>query len=178
MITHPSSGLIVHLTHAGGAVWATVSGEIDHANAEMFGRALTGNVLRACDRLEVDLSRVDFFDCAGLNALLKAVTVADRTGATLHLSDVSPAVRRVLDLTGTGPLLGRTGKDAAEAAGAGQDGAGTYGSGQDGAGTYGSRQDGAGTYGSEQDGTDAAPSDRPPEPRTPVGSRWARPHAA
>ncbi|MEW2518078.1 STAS domain-containing protein [Actinacidiphila alni] len=168
MITHPSSGLIVHLTHADGAVWATVSGEIDHANAETFGRALTGNVLRACDRLEVDLSRVDFFDCTGLNALLKAGAVADRTGATLHLSDVSPAVRRVLDLTGTGPLLGRTGKDAA----------GTYGSGQAGAGRDGARTCGAVTYGSGSDGTDAVPSDRPPEPRTPVGSRWAGPHAA
>ncbi|WP_177246447.1 STAS domain-containing protein [Actinacidiphila alni] len=173
MITHPSSGLIVHLTHADGAVWATVSGEIDHANAETFGRALTGNVLRACDRLEVDLSRVDFFDCTGLNALLKAAAVADRTGATLHLSDVSPAVRRLLDLTGTGPLLGRTGKDAAEAAGAG-----TYGSGQAGGERVGAGTCGAGTYGSGSDGTDAAPSDRPPEPRTPVGSRWVGPHAA
>jgi anti-anti-sigma factor len=107
LITHPYSGLAVRLSQHQGHAYARVSGEIDHTSAETFERTLIDHLLRDTDRLELELSHVGFFDCAGLNALLRARRVADHTGANLELTAVSPAVHRLLELTGTGRLFSR-----------------------------------------------------------------------
>jgi anti-anti-sigma factor len=105
VITHPRSGLSMRLHHTGSHTDATVSGEIDHTSADLFERALVDHLLRGSDSLDLGLGRVAFFDCAGLNALLRARSIAEHTGATLTLTALSPAVRRVLDLTGSHGLF-------------------------------------------------------------------------
>lgn len=101
VIIHPVDGLTVRLSRRAGHVYATVSGEIDFTAAEIFEHVLIDHLLRETDSLSLELSGVAFFDCAGLNALLRARGVAERTGAVLELTAVSPPVRRVLGLTGT-----------------------------------------------------------------------------
>jgi anti-anti-sigma factor len=113
LITHPYSGLAVRLSQRRGHAVARVSGEIDHTSADTFERTLVDHLLRDTDSLELELSHVGFFDCAGLNALLRARRVADHTGANLELSTVSPAVHRLLELTGTGRLFRRTKESSA-----------------------------------------------------------------
>lgn len=105
-IIHPHSGLTVRLSQCGSHASAKVSGEIDFTGAKMFERVLVDHLLRDTDSLSLELSGVAFFDCGGLNALLRARRVAEQTGAALELTALSPAVERVLDLTGTGHLFG------------------------------------------------------------------------
>jgi anti-anti-sigma factor len=87
-----------------GTVRIAVIGEIDLSTTDMLRAGLL-NALSAQRplRIEVDLARVTFMDCAGLTVLLVAGNVAARTGCQLRITNPQPIVRRVLDLTG---LLG------------------------------------------------------------------------
>src|SRR3954466_10986054 len=76
----------------------TIRGECDLSNAtaienwlNSFGRAA----------IDVDLSRVTFFDATALGALLSAW----QHNPNLRIVEPSPVVRRVLDITGTRQCL-------------------------------------------------------------------------
>jgi anti-anti-sigma factor len=71
-----------------------IRGECDLANATEIESWLRGFGRAAID---VDLSGVTFFDAAALRALLKA----RRRNPNMRIVEPSPAVRRVLELTGT-----------------------------------------------------------------------------
>lgn len=73
-------------------------GEIDIATVEEFRRALD------CDLpiLDIDLSRVEFIDLAGLDCLLDTV---ERQASVMLTT--SPRVDRLLELTGTGHVFDR-----------------------------------------------------------------------
>jgi anti-anti-sigma factor len=53
----------------------------------------------------VDLEAVSFVDCAGLGVLLAVDRRARRTGRRILLANPRPAVARLLELTGYGPIL-------------------------------------------------------------------------
>ncbi|MET9881263.1 STAS domain-containing protein [Actinacidiphila glaucinigra] len=89
----------------GGAV-AVITGEVDVGCAADLERCLVGAMRAHPEGLELDLSGVTFFDCAGLNALLEARTFQNR-GGNLTIKVMSPRVARVLDLTETRALLTR-----------------------------------------------------------------------
>jgi anti-anti-sigma factor len=99
----------VRALHADAAV--RISGDQDRLRAVIFGEAdlsaaptLEAVLLDAARRtaaLEVDLGHVAFIDCSGLNCLLRARAVALAHGATLTVTDTTPAARRLLSLTGT-----------------------------------------------------------------------------
>lgn len=78
----------------------TVEGEIDLATADDFQRmaleALDGNGLG----LTLDLSRVTFMDCAGLNVLLVVHRTARARGGHLDIVGVTDPVTRLLVLAG------------------------------------------------------------------------------
>ncbi|MFF7196154.1 STAS domain-containing protein [Streptomyces sp. NPDC008079] len=105
MITHPTDALAVRVSQRAGHTVVTVSGEIDFTGADTFARVLIDHLLCESDSLSLELSGVAFFDCGGLNALLRARRVAECTGAVLRLTAVSPAVQRVLGLTGAAGLF-------------------------------------------------------------------------
>ncbi|MFI6144398.1 STAS domain-containing protein [Streptomyces sp. NPDC051109] len=88
-----------------GTVHVRVSGEIDCDNAAV----LRGNLLTALvshrGTLLVDLSRVTFCDCAGLNALLAVRLAALRAGRAFHVTEAARPVERLLRLTSTRSLL-------------------------------------------------------------------------
>ncbi|MEU4095497.1 STAS domain-containing protein [Streptomyces sp. NPDC026673] len=86
-----------------GAV-AVITGEVDAGCAGDLERCLIAAMRAHPEGLELDLSGVTFFDCAGLNALLEARAFGGR-GLTIRV--MSPRVERVLDLTDTRALLTR-----------------------------------------------------------------------
>ncbi|MEV6742295.1 STAS domain-containing protein [Streptomyces sp. NPDC051104] len=84
----------------------SVAGEVDHLTAARVGDELGVAVLSGARWVEADFSRVGFCDCAGLNVLLAARSHFRDAGVQFSMSGpVAPAVERLFQLTGTGPLL-------------------------------------------------------------------------
>jgi anti-anti-sigma factor len=82
------------------ATLVTVRGELDVASVGLLEAAiLERRPLQR--RLRFDLSEVTFFDSTGVRALLQARRMAiEDMGGPVELAAASPAVRRVLDMTG------------------------------------------------------------------------------
>jgi anti-anti-sigma factor len=99
VIRHLRSGLSIRMADVLGRTRMTVRGEIDLDCAETLYQALTSCLADTPSGVDVDLAAVDFFDCAGLNVLLRARSAARARGAQLCLTAMSPAVARLLDLT-------------------------------------------------------------------------------
>ncbi|MFR0357179.1 anti-sigma factor antagonist [Streptomyces sediminimaris] len=78
-----------------------VSGELDLDSDQLLEKALSDALDRATGGLELDLAGVDFCDCSALNVLLEACHRARETRKSLVLSASSPAVSRLLALSGT-----------------------------------------------------------------------------
>ena len=81
-----------------------VRGEYDIANAEDLA-----GWLMAFDRIpfDLDLSGVTFFDCCALEALLRVA----RSNPTMRIVQSSPAVDRVLAITGAAGTLKVRGRE-------------------------------------------------------------------
>ena len=80
-----------------------VVGEIDLSVAQHLVEALG----RAADRrrLAIDLAQTTFIDSAGVQALVMVWRARDSAGLDTMLRNPSPAVSRILKLTGLGPVL-------------------------------------------------------------------------
>ncbi|MFA7761754.1 STAS domain-containing protein [Streptomyces sp. NPDC048723] len=102
-----AAGLEVGVTPAPqpGTVQIVVSGEIDFDNATFLQNALLAALFSHRATLLVDLQRVTFCDCAGLNTLLTARHAALQAGRSLHITAESRRVARLLNLTDTRTLL-------------------------------------------------------------------------
>ena len=90
---------------ADGRAVVAVDGELD---------AYTSHELRTClaeldeegvTRIAVDLRRLTFVDSSGLGVLMGAARRARDRGGQVVLREVSPQIRRVLDVTGLSDLL-------------------------------------------------------------------------
>jgi anti-anti-sigma factor len=77
-----------------------VSGELDSETSRFVVDAVIQLAGPHVAHLALDLSEVSFLDSAGLHALLRL-----RQTRSIELIAVSPRVERVLDITGTRPLL-------------------------------------------------------------------------
>ena len=84
---HHSNSASIVWHEAAGVRYVTVSGEVDVSNANALDRALDAPILN------VDMSRVSFFDSAALMTLIQA-----RMGAVEFQMTANRTVRRVLDL--------------------------------------------------------------------------------
>jgi anti-anti-sigma factor len=89
---------IMERTTNAGAVVLTVQGEIDVATLDTLRARLTD----ACEGdVTVDLRRVDFLDCLGLQLLLEQHERSAQRGLRVDFVQGPPAVRRLFELTGT-----------------------------------------------------------------------------
>jgi anti-anti-sigma factor len=100
------SGLRVLLTEDGGRARAAVTGEVDFGCAGVLLHVLQDTLSDAPGGLDLDLSGVRFFDCSGMNVLLRLRTRAIELGVPLTVVRMSPAVVRVVQLTRSGGLFG------------------------------------------------------------------------
>ncbi|MFD8019135.1 STAS domain-containing protein [Streptomyces lavendulae] len=105
--TAAADRLKIHVTPgpSPGTVNVCVSGEIDFDNAAVLRATLVVALTSQRTSLLMDLSRVAFCDCAGLNALLTARLAAEHAGRHLRITAASRSVNRLLSLTGTRPFL-------------------------------------------------------------------------
>jgi anti-sigma B factor antagonist len=81
-------------------------GELDMATASQLDQRIVAAMRdRPSGHVIVDLEEVEFMDSAGLRMLLTAAAVARTNGNRLLLRRPRRAVRRLIEVTGTGALL-------------------------------------------------------------------------
>jgi anti-sigma B factor antagonist len=83
----------------------TLTGEIDMDSAPLVRESL-GQCLRDGIRtIDVDVTTATFCDCSGLNTFLHALLRTTSVGGSLHLHYPSPALERLVALTGSESLF-------------------------------------------------------------------------
>jgi anti-anti-sigma factor len=100
-----SATTTLHVGTAGDRLTVTVSGELDLDSDQLLRQTLGDALDRATGGVELDLSGVTFCDCSALNVLLDVHHRARERSKSLVLRASSPAVDRLLSLTGTLPLF-------------------------------------------------------------------------
>jgi anti-sigma B factor antagonist len=83
----------------------TVRGEVDLASAPKLAAAMTELMDRGYTRVAIDLGSVEFIDSSGLGVLVGSLRRLREDGGDLVLRAASPAVTRILELTGLDGLL-------------------------------------------------------------------------
>ena len=93
-----------------GEVVVRVRGEIDMAAAPVFRERLTAVIeANGDDVVVVDLADVSFMDSSGLVVLVEAHQKLESASRKLLIGRPSPAVTRVLEVTGLDRLFGEPG---------------------------------------------------------------------
>jgi anti-anti-sigma factor len=85
----------------GGPTTAIVAGELDLACADELAAILCRTLDDSPTGLRIDLGGVEFCDCAGLRALLRARKFARDHGRSFTLERSSPAMDLILRITDT-----------------------------------------------------------------------------
>lgn len=88
--------VILTTARMGQVLVLSLAGELDMEGAGVLEEAPTGNA----GALVLDLSRLDFCDSTGLNALLHLRLDAQGRGVPVHLAAVTDRVARLLEITG------------------------------------------------------------------------------
>ena len=83
----------------------TLPVEIDVTNADMVREELLAVVNHGAALLIADMSKTTFCDSAGVSALVRAFRRAATSGSALRLVVSTPAVQRVLSITGVDRLV-------------------------------------------------------------------------
>lgn len=83
----------------------TLPAEIDVTNADMIREDLLSVLNQGATLLVADLSKTTFCDSAGVSALVRTFRRASASAAGMRLVVGTPAVQRVLSITGVDRLL-------------------------------------------------------------------------
>ncbi|GAB2888285.1 STAS domain-containing protein [Streptomyces deserti] len=78
----------------------TVDGYLDVDTATEFQAHLANQLHHGRRHFLLDLSSVPFMDSSGMNIILRVYQETRRTAGSVHVIRPTPAVRRILDLTG------------------------------------------------------------------------------
>lgn len=90
-----------------GTCTIRLAGELDFANAEQVSDWLFAAVEKSsCQVYQLDLGELGFLDSSGISVLVVTARLVSRKGARLCAVNPQPAVRRVIDTTGVGGMLG------------------------------------------------------------------------
>ncbi|EMF27383.1 anti-sigma factor antagonist [Streptomyces pseudogriseolus] len=78
----------------------TVEGYLDVDTATEFQHHLANQLHHGRRHFLLDLSAVPFMDSSGMNIILRVYQEARELPGSVHIISPTPAVRRILDLTG------------------------------------------------------------------------------
>jgi anti-anti-sigma factor len=107
MIPTPFS-VVVSITD--GTAVVAMAGELDLATATRVRAVVAATTqIPGVGRIEVDGQALDFVDSAGLSALLHSRADAHDAGLLWFVGAMSPALKRMLELTGVGATLADAG---------------------------------------------------------------------
>ncbi|WP_063997183.1 STAS domain-containing protein [Streptomyces phaeochromogenes] len=97
--------LSVHRHDTDNRTLVTLTGEIDLNSAPLVHASLERCLHDGVRAIDVDVTAVTFCDCSGLNAFLYALLRTASAGGSLRLVHPSPALERLVTLTGSGSLF-------------------------------------------------------------------------
>ncbi|MFI6975263.1 STAS domain-containing protein [Streptomyces phaeochromogenes] len=97
--------LIVHRHDTDNRTLVSLAGEIDLNSAPLVRASLERCLHDGVRAIDVDVTAVTFCDCSGLNAFLYALLHTAAAGGSLRLVHPSPALERLVTLTGSGSLF-------------------------------------------------------------------------
>jgi anti-sigma B factor antagonist len=97
--------LTTHIVPGADFVTLHVSGEIDLHTAPSLREAALAALRQHGTNLRVDLSDVTFMDSTGIEVLLATRRRAQLEGGSLTLCRLTPAVRRIIEVTGLDRLF-------------------------------------------------------------------------
>ncbi|MFE9602778.1 STAS domain-containing protein [Streptomyces hokutonensis] len=97
--------LNVHRHDTGNRALITLTGEIDLNSAPLVHASLERCLHDGIRAIDVDVTAVTFRDHNSLNAFLYALLHTVAAGGSLQLRDPSPALERLVTLTGSGSLF-------------------------------------------------------------------------
>lgn len=100
---------LVTFSRAEGRLTAHISCEMDHHTVRLIRERIDREIF--LDRpgvLVLDLSRVGFMDSSGLALILGRVEVAAAVGGVVHVTGPSPAVMRIIRISGIERVSGLT----------------------------------------------------------------------
>ncbi|MFD4548779.1 STAS domain-containing protein [Streptomyces sp. NPDC058466] len=78
----------------------TIGGDLDIDTATELHHHLANQLHHGRRRFLLDLSAVPFMDSSGMNVILRGYQETRKVAGSVHVIAPTPAVRRVLDLTG------------------------------------------------------------------------------
>lgn len=99
----------VTLTQSDDRIEASVTGEIDADNCKSFAEPFLGKddgVATSGHAIVLDASELSFIDSSGVSELLRIRDTAVEHGGSFTIVSPTPAVRRVLEITGLLALFG------------------------------------------------------------------------
>jgi anti-anti-sigma factor len=102
---NPTTHLAVVTEHHGQRSVLRLQGELDASNRDRLHSAISSALEDHLSLLVVDLSCLDFTDCAGLSVLVWAHKRLAGCGYRLVITGAKPTVQRLLHLTGLGTYL-------------------------------------------------------------------------
>ncbi len=100
----PEEQVKVEVAECGDGIVVRVSGVLDALSLPDVSRELT-DAQRGSGTVYVDLAEVTFMDSRGLGSLLAANERSREGAAPIRIYRPSDAVRRLLEVSGVGPVL-------------------------------------------------------------------------
>jgi anti-anti-sigma factor len=101
MTVDETSGFTTETTQQeSGAFHVVARGELDVATADQLAQALDPIIAGGSQLVVLDLTDVSFLDSSGLRTIVRAATSMEDRDGRLVIDGASPAVARVLEVTG------------------------------------------------------------------------------
>jgi anti-anti-sigma factor len=99
-MTDNQEPMTVTTSRTDDTVVVALAGELDLHSSELLAAIVDDALSEAPRVVKIDAGDLSFADSAGLRALLSARETAEQQGVVLRLGPISPALGRLLDMTG------------------------------------------------------------------------------
>jgi anti-anti-sigma factor len=99
--------LSIRTSVEGTTATVAAEGEIDLSTVDELRNAVTTAADAGVDKLQLDLTEVEFIDSAGLGGLLELRSTLRSRSVTLQISAGEGPVRQAMEITGLSELLAR-----------------------------------------------------------------------
>jgi len=93
----------------GRALVATVSGELDHLQAERLRTQIDSAYDKStCRHIVLDMANVNFMDSSGIGMIIGRYKNAEKRGGQLALANMSDSISRLYEISGLAKIILRT----------------------------------------------------------------------